>query len=106
MKRAKIIGIACCLLAFAVTALADSFITVPNTGERLYRWDGQYLMKPNTGNRLVRWDGTYMMKPNTGERLFKYDGTYVTKPNTGERLTEIKGNVPVGVLIALATGLL
>ena len=106
MKHSIITGIVCCLLAVTATALADSYITVPNTGERLYKWDGQYLMKPNTGERLFKWDGQYVMNPNTGERLYKYDGKYLMKPNTGERLAAIQGNVAVAVLIALATGLL
>ena len=65
-----------------------------------------FIMKPDTGQRLFKWDGTYMMIPNTGQRLFKYDGKHLMKPNTGERLAEIKGNVSVAILIAFAAGLL
>ena len=85
MKCTITAGIVCCLLAVTVAALADSYITVPNTGERLYKWDGQYLMKPNTGERLFKWDGQYVMNPNTGGRLFKWDGQYLMNPNTGAR---------------------
>jgi len=106
MNRNVILGLACCLMAVTAGALADSFITVPNTGKRLYKWDGEYLMKPDTGKRLYKWDGTYMMIPNTGQRLLKYDGKHLMKPNTGERLAEIKGNVSVAILIAFAAGLL
>ena len=100
------IGITCGLLAAGASVRADSYLVTPNTGERLYQWDGEYLMKPNTGERLYTWDGTYIMVPNTRQRLFKFDGTYLTKPNTGERLMQVNGPVAIAILIALATGLL
>ncbi len=31
-------------------------------------------MIPNTGQRLFRFDGTYLTKPNTGERLMQVNG--------------------------------
>ena len=87
MNRLVTVGIAFCLFAAVTTSLADSYIT-----------------DPSTGNRLYKWDGTYISKPSTNERLFKYDGKYLSRSNT--RLLEIKGVLPIAVIIGLATGLL
>ena len=37
MKKSILSRMVCCLFAASVTALADSYVTVPNTGERAYR---------------------------------------------------------------------
>ena len=106
MKRKILFAVLCSCIAVSTTSLADFYITAPSTGERLLKWDGQYLIKPGTGERLCKWDGTYVTKPGTGERLFKYDGSYLTKPGTGERLTKIDGSIPIAIIVALATGTL
>jgi hypothetical protein len=52
------------LLAFALifffiasAAKAQSYIEKAATEERLYKWDGQFLMTSNTGVRLLKIDG-------------------------------------------------
>ena len=101
------------LLAFALifffiasAAKAQSYIEKAATEERLYKWDGQFLMKANTQERLFRWDGIYIMTANTSERLYKLDGQFLMTSNTGVRLLKIDGKIPTAIMIALATGLI
>ena len=91
MKLRFILVLTICFMAADTCALADSYITQPNTGKRLYKWDGQYLMNPSTGKRLYKWDAQYIMNPSTGKRLYKWDGQYIMNPSTGKRLYKWDG---------------
>lgn len=140
MKRCTFFLIASILLATALDGLAQSYVLLPSTGQRLYSWDGEHLMQSSTGKRLYKWDGTHILKADTGQRLYKWDGQYLlqastgkrlyrldgtnvlqadngkrlfqydtrylTRASSGERVLEVKGILPVAILMALATGLL
>lgn len=63
-------------------------------------------MEYPSGQRLYRWDGEYICRYPSGERMFRYDGEYLMLYPSGERLWKTDGVLPIAVVTGLATGML
>ena len=59
-----------------------------------------------TNQRLCIWDGAHISSYQTNQRIRRFDGQYLLAYDTNKRLLEIKGSVPIALIIALALGLL